>query len=381
MMSKQTKEEYLNELKKKYRNAFKKEKTRLLDDFCDFTGNHRKYVITLINAPKAQVSERKEREKVYNQDVKNHCVILWKAAGEICAERLHPFIPSLLEKLIECNEIRPDKDTKEKLLCISLGTLKNILGNEKERTFVKITGTTKPGSLLKSQIAVRYALWTETDPGWCEVDTVSHCGDDPSGEFISSLNMVDISSGWSEQVAIWGKGELATQEAIDEARNALSFFLLGLDSDNGSEFINWHLFRYCKKEKITFTRGRPYKKNDNAHVEQKNYTAIRQLVGYERLDKKEQLDILNDLYRNEWRLYINFFQPTMKLKEKIKDTKTGKTKRKYFKAKTPYQRLMEHPKIAKEQKKMLESTYKRLNPIKLQSEIERKIKLLEKTLR
>lgn len=381
MMSKKSTKEYLFELKKKYRRASKKEKQRLLDDFCEFTSYHRKHAIFLINSPTKSISKIRNRDKIYGQDVKNHCIILWKAAGEICAERFHPFIPDLLDKLIQCGEIKPDKDTEEKLLHISLGTVKNIVGNEKERTFVKITGTTKPGSILKSQIAVRYAPWTETDPGWCETDTVSHCGNDPKGEFISSLNMIDISSGWSEQVAIWGKGELAAQKAIDDIRQVLPFSLLGLDSDNGGEFINWHLFRYCKKEKITFTRGRPYKKNDNAHVEQKNYTAIRQLVGYERLDKREQLEILNDLYRNEWRLYINFFQPTMKLKEKIKDTKTGKTKREYFKAQTPYQRLMEHTKATKKQKEMLQSIYDSLNPIKLQKEIERKIKLLEKTLK
>ena len=174
---------------------------------------------------------------------------------------------------------------------------------------------------------------------------------------------------------------MATKEQMDNIRQRLPFRLLGLDPDNGSEFINWQMLRYCQKNKINLTRSRPYHKNDNAHVEQKNYTAIRQLVGYARLEKREQLDILNDLYANEWRLYLNFFQPTMKLKEKIKDTGTKKTTKKYFEAKTPYQRLMEHPKISKEQKDMLKSTYEKLNPIALQAEIKRKLELLKKTLR
>lgn len=249
------------------------------------------------------------------------------------------------------------------------------------RRRIKIGGTTKPGSLLKSQIAVRYGRWGETDPGWCEVDTVAHCGGNVSGEFIYSLNIIDISTGWSEQAAIWGNGEAATKEQIDNVRKRLPFKLLGLDPDNGSEFINWQLFRYCKKNKITLTRSRSYKKNDNAHVEQKNYPAIRQLIGYDRLDKKEQLAIMNDLYRNEWSLYLNFFQPTRKIKEKIKDTETGKSKKKYYESKTPFRRLMDHPKTTTEQKEMLQSTYKELNPFDLLRKIEQKIKLLEETLR
>ena len=172
-----------------------------------------------------------------------------------------------------------------------------------------------------------------------------------------------------------------TKEQVEAIRKRLLFPLKGLDPDNGSEFINWQLHRYCQKNQITLTRCRPYHKNDQAHIEQKNYTAIRQLIGWSRLDTKEQLRILNDLYANEWRLYLNFFQPTMKLKEKIKDTVTGKTKKQYYEAKTPHQRLKEHPTTSKETKAMLQSIYQSLNPIQLQQEIKRKLELLEKTLK
>lgn len=382
MMSKMSKREYLIQLKSKYWKSGKKVKTQLLNDFCDFTGYNRKYALHLLNNPvPAKWKRYRTREKTYGQDIIGPLLVLWRAANEICGERFHPFIPILLPKLIEQKEIEVRPEVQEKLLRISLGTVKRIIRKTKRRSKIKIKGTTKPGSILKKQIAVRFGRWTDTDPGWCETDTVAHCSDDVSGEFIYSLDVIDICSGWSEQAAIWGKGELATKEQMDNIRKRLPFKLLGLDPDNGSEFINWQMLRYCKKNDITLTRSRPYSKNDNAHVEQKNYTAIRQLVGYARLDKREQQDILNDLYANEWRLYLNFFQPTLKLKEKIRDTETKKTKKKYFEAKTPYQRLIEHSKISNLQKVMLKSAYKKLNPIALQSEIKRKLELLRKTLR
>lgn len=381
MMTKMSKREYIIQLKKKYWKARKKVKTQLLNDFCDFTKYNRKYALHLLNNPvPAKWKRYRARGKIYGQDVIDPLLILWSAANEICGERFQPFIPVLLPKLIEQKEIEVNAKVQEKLLQISLSTVKRIIRKTKRRSKIKIKGTTKPGSILKKQIAVRYGRWTDTDPGWCETDTVAHCNDDVSGEFIYSLDVIDICSGWSEQAAIWGKGEMATKEQMDVIRKRLPFQLLGLDPDNGSEFINWQMLRYCKKNGINLTRSRPYHKNDNAHVEQKNYTAIRQLVGYNRLDKRKQQDILNDLYSQEWRLYLNFFQPTMKLKEKIKNTETKKTKKRYFEAKTPYQRLMEHPKVSQEQKDMLKFAYQGLNPITLQAEIKRKLELLRRTL-
>ncbi|PIR57381.1 MAG: integrase [Parcubacteria group bacterium CG10_big_fil_rev_8_21_14_0_10_41_35] len=382
MMSKMSKREYLIQLKRKYWKAKRKVKIQLLNDFCDFTRYNRKYAIELLNNPiPAKWKRYKIREKIYGQDVIEPLLILWRATNEICGERFHPFIPTLLPKMITLSEIKVNPEVQEKLLTISLGTVKRIIRRTKRISRIKIGGTTKPGSILKKQIAIRYGRWTDTDPGWCETDTVAHCGDNTGGEFIYSLDVIDICSGWSEQAAIWGKGEMATKEQMDIIRNRLPFKLLGLDPDNGSEFINWQMFRYCQKNGITLTRSRPYHKNDNAHVEQKNYTAIRQLVGYHRLEKREQQAILNNLYSNEWRSYLNFFQPTMKLKEKVKDTGTKKTTKKYYEAKTPYQRLMEHEKISQEQKDMLKSVYERLNPIILQAEIKRKLELIRKTLR
>lgn len=382
MMSKMSKREYLIQVKKKYWKVKKKVKTQLLNDFCDFAKYHRKYALSLLNRPLPKYWKRyKPRAKQYDQSVIDVLLILWRAVDEICGERFHPFIPELLDKLIECQEVAVSQEVKEKLLKISLGTVKKIIGKIKYRSLVKLGGTTKPGSLLKSQIAIRYLPWREIDPGWCETDTVDHSGGDVSGEYIFSLNVIDIATGWSEQAAIWGKGEMATKEQIDIIRKRLPFKLYGLNPDNGSEFINWQLFRYCQKNKINLTRSRAYHKNDNAHIEQKNWTAVRQLLGYARYDKKIQQKILNDLYANEWRLYLNFFQPTMKLKEKIKNDKTGRSKKKYYLAKTPYKRLMEHPKTTQPQKDMLMSIYREINPIQLKRQINKKIELIKKTLK
>jgi hypothetical protein len=381
-MTKMSKREYLIELKQKYYHADRQQKIQLLNDFCDFTKYHRKSALRLIHqklSPKWKHPPVKV--KYYDQETIDALLILWRAADEICGERFQPFIPELLKKMTTCGEIQVTDEIREKLLQISIGHVKRIIRQKKRISTTKIKGTTRPGTLLKHQIAIRFGPWEEVDPGYFEMDTVAHSGETIAGSFIYSLDLVDIATGWTEQAAIWGKGERATLEQFKKIEKRLPFKILGIDPDNGSEFINWHMLRHCQKNKINFTRSRAYHKNDNAHVEQKNWTAVRQLVGYDRLDKKKQLEILNDLYTNSWRLYINFFQPTMKLKEKIKDTKTGKTKKKYYEAKTPYQRILEHKNINKETKKMLKAIYNELNPVKLKLEINQKLSELRKTLK
>jgi len=382
MMSKISKREYLIEVKKKYWKAKKKRKGQLLDDFCAFTLYDRKYATGLLNNPLPGKWKRyRQRARYYDQPVVDALKKIWEALDSICAERAHPQIPSMMEKLIDCNELDVSKEIQSKLLEISLGQVKAILKKEKTRSTVRIRGTTRPGALLKHQIAIRYGPWEDVDPGFFEMDTVAHSGETVAGKFIYSLDLIDIASGWNEQAAIWGKGEQATLEQFKKIEEDLPFPVLGIDPDNGGEFINWVMYRYIKEKEYNFTRSRPFHKNDNAHIEQKNWTAARQLVGYSRLDKPEQLEILNDLYRNEWRLYQNFFLPIMKLKEKIKDTQTGRTKKKYDKARTPYQRLLDHPKVSQETKDMLKQIYKDLNPIKLRRQIRVKIDRLKRTLK
>ncbi len=380
-MGKLSRADYFRVVRKQYQGATKKQKGELLDAAVQLTGLHRKVVQRHLRARVRRVRSVPKRPDRYSAETKQLVQELWHAANDICAERLQPFIPDLLKKLLSCRELNPTVEAIEQALRISTATVKRIVAGEKHRSVVRIGGTTKPGSLLKRQISVRYGRWNETDPGWCETDTVAHCGETLVGTFIYSLNLTDVATSWSEQVAIMGKGERAAVTGIDAARMRLPFRLLGLDSDNGSEFINWHLERYTRKHHITFTRSRPYKKNDNAHVEQKNWTAIRQLVGYQRMDTKEQLELLNDLYQNEWRLYLNFFQSTMKVKQTVKDQKTGKKTRRYYEARTPYQTLMAHPHVSATQKAMLQSTYDNLNPLQLKAQIQRKLTKLARTFR
>lgn len=382
MMCKISKQEYLIEVKKKYWKSTKKRKGQLLDDFCTFTNYNRKYALKLLNNPVPRKWKRyKLRSKYYDQPVIDALKTIWEAADNICGERLHPYIPEMMQKLINCNELCISEEVKQKLLKISLITVKRTVSKERNRSLIRIGGTTRPGTLLKHQIAIRYGPWEDVEPGFCEMDTVAHCGETVAGEFIYSLDLIDIATAWSEQSAIWGKGERATLEQFNKIEDRIPFPIKGIDPDNGSEFINWHMYRHCQKKNYNFTRSRAYHKNDNAHVEQKNWTAIRQLVGYSRLDKPEQLEILNDLYANEWRLYLNFFQPVMKIVGKVKDQKTGKSRKQYDQAKTPYQRVLDHPKISQEIKDVLKQTYKDLNPVKLRHQIKVKINRLKRTLK
>lgn len=380
-MGRQARLEYITVLRVRYRTADKQEKGRLLDGAVQVTGMHRKALVRVLGAPPPARQPRRQGHSIYTGETKQAVRDLWHAAGEICAERLHPFLPDLLDRLAACGELSVSAETDVQLRSVSLATVKRIVAREKSRSVARMGGTTKPGSLLKRQITVRYGRWEETNPGWCETDTVAHCGDTLTGTFVYSLNLVDVATSWSEQVALMGKGERACVAGLDTARRRLPFSLLGLDSDNGSEFINWHMRRYAKAHHLTFTRSRPYRKNDNAHVEQKNWTAIRQLVGYVRLDTEAQLTLLNDLYANEWRLYVNFFQPTMKVKTVVKDEATGKKTKQYFRAQTPYQRLMTHSGVSDEQKALLQSTYDSLNPLDLQRKIHEKLERLRKLVR
>ena len=386
-MSKSSRQEYLQVTQIRYQQANKKIKQQLLDEACRITSYHRTYVARVLRSngkpklsPTTTQTPRRRRCK-YSKVTKRTVVKLWRAANSIAAARLHPFIPDLLAKMLACGEIKTDEvsqEVVEQLEQISLATVKRILSKASSINTVKLGGTTKPGSLLKRQITIRYGRWNEQTPGWCETDTVAHCGESLLGAFVYSLNVVDICSGWSEQIAILGKGSRAVTTGMESLRKRLPFKLLGLDMDNGSEFINYSMLAYAKEHQIALTRSRAYHKNDNAHVEQKNWTAIRQLVGYSRYDTDRARNLLNSLYSYEWRLYLNFFQPTMKIKETKKDLVTGKKTRYYYQAKTPYQRLMEHPEISVEQKVMLKSVYDSLNPIELQRRIDQKLNLLAK---
>lgn len=364
--------ECLKTIKQRYVKASKAERGLILNEYCRNTNQNRKYVIRKLS-PKVSLvkKQRKARQKVYHNQTIAELIRIWEVLDYPCGQRLKLVLGQMVEKLKALGEINPSNETITQLFKISSATIDRRLGHEKEYLHRKRFTTTKPGSLLKAQIPIRLTDWDLSLIGFVEVDLVAHCGDNVFGDYVNTFDLTDIASGWSEQAAVWGKGQRNVFMALLSLRKRTPFTWLGLDSDNGSEFINIHLFNYCQKENIEFTRARPNRKNDNAYIEQKNWTHVRKLVGYQRLETIKQLKALNDLYANELRLYKNFFCPTMKLisKERI----GSKIIKKRESAKTPYQRLMESSQITLEVKVQLKATYDRLNPVKLKQIIDLKL--------
>jgi hypothetical protein len=345
-----------------------------LDEYCQNTGYNRNYAIGKLKQywrTDGEKKERKKRSRKYGYDLNEPLLIAWETANYICVERFQPFLPELLEKLEQNEYLRVGEEQKKKLISMSISTIKRRLRGIKERNFRKGISATKPGYLLKREIPIQTLCWDLEKAGYCEIDLVAHCGGSLSGQFIYTLQIVDIKTTWTERKAVMGKGQNRVFTAIKNIRKKLPFGLLGLDSDNGGEFINEQLLRYCQKENIAFTRSRPYMSKDNAHIEQKNYTTVRKVLGYDRFDTKKQLQLINDLYDNELRLYINFFQPTMKLKEKKRVG--SKYVRKYDKAKTPYQRVIESNEVSDDEKEKLKALYNSLDPVQLKHTIDRKV--------
>jgi hypothetical protein len=367
--------ELVRAVRPRYRRARRAEKSRILDEFVANTGYHRKYAIRLLNHGGARPSgpERRGRKKVYTSDVTRALVKIWEICGRICSKRLHPFLPEIVEVLERTNELVLPAETKTPLLQMSRSTIDRRLQSVRYRR-PRGRSTTKPGSLLKKAIPIRtFADWDDARPGFLEIDLVAHCGDSVHGEYINTLDAVDVSTGWTECEALTNRSQREVSAAIQRMRRNLPFPLLGLDSDNDSAFINDNLFRYCKQEQITFTRSRPYKKNDQAHVEQKNWSAVRKLIGYHRYESEEALALIRQIYQ-DWRLYLNFFQPVLKLVKK--ERVGGKVRKTYDTAKTPYRRVLASPLVSLKNKARLQAIYATLNPVTLQRRINENLERL-----
>lgn len=368
--------QYLMELREKYIKATKKEKTALLDEYTKNTGHSRKYVIASLNEEARWISQRqrKPRKKVYGPEIEAPLVTIWKIFDFPCGQRLKPCIDVELERLRGFGEINISDEIAKQLKQISSATIDRRLkiprNQERKRRFT----TTKPGSLLKAKIPVRLTDWDTEKVGFLETDLVAHCGSSAFGSFLNTVSLTEIATGWWEGESIMGKGQKVTLEALKSMRSRTPFSWKGLDSDNGSEFINHFLWDYCKSEELVFTRSRANKKNDNAYVEQKNWTHVRKLLGYFRFDTRGEQVIINSLYRNEVRLYKNFFQPVMKLTKKVRVG--SKKKREYDTAQTPFRRLLKSKQISKETRKKLVSLYQTLNPAALKRAIDQKVYLL-----
>src|SRR6266511_3881122 len=261
---------------------------------------------------------------------------VWEAAGYPWSVRLKAMVPLWMPWIRR--HFRVSAEVERQLLSISARQMDRRLGGSKRRLKRRFYGRTKPGTLLKHHIPIRTDNWDVTVPGFGEVDLVSHSGNSADGRFAYSLNFTDIHTAWVETEAILGKGRETVREALEEIRERLPFPLSGIDSDNGSEFLNNCLWTYCKDLKIQFTRGRPYKKDDNAHIEQKNWTHVRKLIGWERFDTQKATDAINGLYGREWRLMMNLFQPSVKLLRKVRVG--SRLTRKYDRPQTPLDRLL-----------------------------------------
>jgi hypothetical protein len=366
-----TDEKYLNLLRGRYRDASKKEKSAILDEFVKTTGYHRKHAIALLTGKRKHVTHviRRPRRTIYGNEETRALLVLNDLFDGICSKRLRAAMNIELPRLYETGFLQISPVCYEKLTQISPATIDRLLVGRRVQVR-KARGFTKPGTLLKHQIPIRtWADWTEDRPGFSEMDLVDHSGGIiiRGADHAWTLCFTDIKTAWTECVAVRNKAQIHVFAAIRRARERLPFPLLGIDSDNGSEFINDQLYRYCEKEKITFTRGRAGKKNDSAHAEQKNWSVVRRAVGYYRYDTPEQLELLNRLYA-VMHFYGNFFLPVMKLEEKVRVG--SKVKRVHDDPQTPYARVLASPDVSEEHKAQLRETYELLDLVHLRQQID-----------
>ena len=364
----------------RYQRAAKKEKGKILDEFIELTGYHRVYARSVLRTVERKIVRQQPRRgelrpaseksrKVYDQQVLIVLQRIWVILDYICGKRLVAVLPEVLRRLEYFGELKVRPEIRAKLLRISAATIDRLLRAERRKHELRGRSRTKPGTLLKKQIPLRtFSEWNEQQPGFVEIDLVGHDGGLLQGEHLYTLDMTDVYSGWTEVQAVQNKAQVWVFAALKQLRARLPFALQGIDSDNGSEFINADLLAYCQQERLTFTRSRPYRKNDNCYVEQKNYTMVRRQVGYQRLAGAEQLALVNKLYEH-LRLYANYFQPQMKLKHK--ERHGSQVKKTYDVAQTPYQRLQQSANLSTATKRRLQAEYLRLNPAELKRQIER----------
>ena len=376
-MTRQSIKEYAEAIRERYRRGTKKEKGKILDEFTKATGLHRKAAIRLLNRHRQKSGKRRcGRPRKYGPAVVEALRTVWEVSDRLCSKRLHPFLRELIQVIRRCGESKMTLEIETEVCQMSVATIDRLLRPWKERGGRRSFSTTRPGSLLRSAIPIRtFADWQDTRPGFIEVDLVAHCGESLDGFYLNTLMAVDVATGWSEFTGVWGKGQQRVGTAIHHVRNRLPFPLLGLDSDNGSEFINYGLAGWCQREGITFTRSRPYKKNDSCYVEQKNGAIVRRVIGRDRYSSKQAYATLNRIYYL-LRLYVNFLQPVMKL---VAKTRYGaRVHRVYDMAQTPYQRALKSADITDAQKVELCTIYAHLNPVQLLQQINGNLEALWK---
>lgn len=368
-MDLKTRQSIVRSLAKQYRPASKKDKGQFLEELIRLAGYNRTYAAVLLSHPprKRRRQQRRQRQSVY-REVLPGLRNLWAVSDASCGKRLVPMIPNLVDALERYGEIKLSGREKQLLFSISPATVDRLLTPVRRRIQLKGRSATKPGSLLKHQIPIHiFTDWDDQQPGFLEIDLVAHCGEELSGEYINSLDATDIATHWTECAAFIGRSRWFATQAIDRIKDRIPFPLLGIDSDNDAVFINAHFVWYCQRNNLTLTRCRPNQKNDQAHVEQRNNSVVRKYAEYRRLETPEQLKLLNQMY-DFLSLYRNFFQTTMKLKQK---QRVGSQVRRIYEkpAKTPYQRVLECRQLSAKQKQQLKKKYQLLNPAELLRQI------------
>jgi len=383
-MGKQERRAYLEAIRARYRRANKAGKGTILNEFCAVCGYHRKYALRLLGSRhkrgKREAGKPGPASRYDTPELVEALRTIWMASDQLCSKRLKAALPLWLPHY--GTSFHPlSSNTLAMLDTISAATIDRLLKPIRAKVGRKGLSGTKPGTLLKKHIPIQAGVWDVAQPGFIEADTVAHCGDSLAGDFVWSLTMTDICTGWTECRATWNKGADGVMTQIKAIQKALPFPVRGFDCDNGSEFLNWHLLRYFQnhKQPIKFTRSRPYHSNDNAHVEQKNWSCVRQLFGYDRLSDHKMVKLMNDLYANEFSLFTNFFCPTLKLASKAREG--SKWVRKHSKPITPAQRLLDHPDMPQNVKEKLSAQIKTLNPFIIQKQIQSKLKAVFKLLR
>ena len=376
-MSTSTKIELMNKLRLRYQNAGRKHRSKLITQAVDLMGYHRKAAIRALAAatPKPSILKSGGRPIEYDFSLLSPALrVIWQTADFPCALRLSAMLPEWIPAYESYH--RPLKEeVRQKLLEASPRTLERLLSPLRLQAGRRCL--TRPGTLLRQQIPIRGSVWEENAPGWLEVDTVALCGGSVAGDFVWMVDGVDYATTWVSVRAIWNRGQAATLSALQDIEKNLPFELLGLDSDNGGEFINYHVMAWLQQRKrpVFMTRSRPYKKDDNAHVEQKNWTHIRQWFGYERYENPEVVEAINQMVRGPWSQLLNYFHTSLKLEKKEKG------KRVYDTPKTPLARVVASEKIDSKTKERLNREKSHLNPFELKARVKEQLKVIDKLRR
>jgi len=374
-MSLSSKKEYLGRIHGRYQRAGREHKGKILDEFCAVCGYHRKFALRLLNRPLKQRRRKAGPKRQYDpQKLLPVLKPIWLAAEQPCGKLLKAMLPVWTGFLPGLNE-----SLKRKLLAMSAATLDRLLKPARFQHRRRGLGATRPGKRLRHHIPLRDGPPDTKHPGHIEADTVAHCGDSVAGDFIYTLTFTDVCTGWTENRATWNKSALGIRDQLQDIEGKLPFKMKSFHADNGSEFLNWPLWEYLRgpRRKVKFTRSRPYRKNDNAHVEQKNWTQVRQLFGYERFEHADLVPLMNRVYES-WNLLRDHFHPTFKLQSKEKQG--SRYVRRYETPRTPYQRLLAQFELSPQAKHRLKEKHRTLDPFELKKKVERDLKIFFTTL-